>query len=131
MPQHIHIELRKGYLHVDVSGEFNLAKAKEFIHQIMRASHQHSVWKIFIDIRKIEGPIPNMARFELARLLAAGLTTSIRLAVLESAGQVPDDKFFENVAVNRGAMVKVTTDLEEAVEWLEIEPAQKGNAGDR
>ena len=130
MPQHIQIEPKEGYLHVEVSGVFDQAKAKEFIRQILNACQKHELWKIFADIRKIKGPIPNTARFKLAEFLAAEQTVPVQMAVLKSEGQVPDDRFFENVAVNRGVMVKVSTDLKEVVKWLEIRPSNKAPGGD-
>ena len=120
MPQHIQIEPKDEYLHVEASGAFDSANAKEFIRQILEACHQHDLWKIFVDIRKMEGPIPIMDRFELASFFAAEHAASVRLVVLESREQVPDDKFFETVAGNRGASVKVVSDLEEAWEYLEL-----------
>ena len=131
MPQQIHIEPKDGYLHIEVAGPFDSVKAKEFIRQMLETSSQHTLSRILVDIRKVEGPIPTMARFELARFLAAEKPVPVRLAVLESRGQVPNNKFFENVADNRGAIVKVTTSLEEALEWLEIKPARQVDAEDR
>ena len=129
MPQPIQIEPKGGYLHVEVSGVFDQAKARRFIREILNACQRHELWKIFVDIRKIKGPIPNIARFNLAEFLAAEQTVRIQRAVLKSEGQVPDDRFFENVAVNRGVMVKVSTDLKEVVKWLETRPANKAPAG--
>jgi hypothetical protein len=78
----------------------------------------------------MEGPIPTMTRFELARFMAWQQQAPVRLAVLELPGQVPDSNFFENVASNRGVTVKVTTDLEIALESLGIEAANQADATD-
>jgi len=120
MPQHIQIEPKDEYLHVEVSGAFDSANAKEFIRQIFDACCQRVLSKIFVDIRKVEGPIPTMDRFELASFFAAEHAAPVRMVVLESGEQVPDDKFFATVAGNRGALVKVVSDLEEAWECLEL-----------
>jgi hypothetical protein len=129
MPQHIQIEPKEKYLQVEVSGVFDQAKAKGFIRAILNACQRHELWKIFVDIRKIRGPIPDIARFNLAEFLAAQQTVPVRMAVFESAGQVSDDGFFENVAVNRGVMVRVSTDLKEVVKWLEVELPNGAPAG--
>ena len=76
-----------------------------------------------------QGDLFDRARFNLAEFLAAEQTVRIQRAVLKSEGQVPDDRFFENAAVNRGVMVKVSTDLKEVVKWLETRPANKAPAG--
>ena len=124
MPQHIQIEPKDEYLHVEVSGAFDSVNAKEFIRQIFDACRQHDLSKIFVDIRKVEGPISTMARFELAGFFAAEHATSVRMVVLESREQVPDDRFFETVAGNRGASVKVVRDIEEAWECLELKKGE-------
>lgn len=41
-----------------------------------------------------------------------------KLAMLNRPDVILPDNFVENVAVNRGANVKVFTDLENAVRWL-------------
>jgi len=123
MRQQITIDPKKEYLHVEVSGAFDKANAREFLRQIFGASREHALSKVFVDIRNIRGPIPTMARFELAEFLASEKDDQIRFAVLESPGQVPDDRFFETVAANRGGIVRVATDVEEAFQWLGIKPA--------
>jgi hypothetical protein len=40
------------------------------------------------------------------------------------------DRFGENVMVNRGALVKVTSNPNEALEWLRLISANKADAGD-
>ena len=123
MRQQIAIDPKKEYLHVEVSGAFDKANAREFLRQIFGATREHALSKVFVDIRNINGPIPTMARFELAEFLASEKDVQIRFAVLESPGQVPDDKFFETVAANRGGIVKVVTDVDEAFQWLGIRPS--------
>ena len=123
MRQQITIDPKKEYLHVEVSGAFDVADSREFLRQIFDASLEHTVSKVFVDIRNVEGPIPTMARFELAEFLASEKNVLLRFAVLESPGQLPDNKFFETVASNRGGIVKIATDADEAYEWLGIEPA--------
>lgn len=120
MPQQITIEPKTEYLHVEVSGAFDKANARDFLRQIFGATREHALSKVFVDIRRIKGPIATMARFELAEFLASEKDVQIRFAVLESPGQVPDDKFFETVAANRGGIVKVATEAEEAFQWLGV-----------
>jgi hypothetical protein len=123
MPQQIKIEPNKEYLHVEVSGTFSKANAREFLRQIFGASREHALNKVFVDIRNVKGSIPTMARFDLAEFLASEKDVHVHFAVLESPGQVPNDKFFEIVAANRGGVVKVATDVDEAFQWLGIKPA--------
>jgi hypothetical protein len=126
----MHIEPQSGYLHVQVSGAFDESKAQEFIRHILKAIDQYRIFKVFVDIRDIEGPISMTSRFSLATYLATQETSRVQMAVVESPGQVEDPKFFENVAVNRGFRVKVfTTSTSEALEWLAGGPADKPTQG--
>ena len=123
MPQAIQIEPKEGYLHVEVSGPFDGTKAKQFVREILKAAKQHALSKALVDIRKLEGSIPTMARFALGALWAEEANT-VRAAILELPEQVKGKRFFENVAVNRGGRIRIfTTTCGEALEWLEIEPA--------
>lgn len=130
MPQTIHIEPQKGYLQVEVFGTFDKSKAQEFIQQIRKAVDQHHIFKVLVDIRDIKGPISTTSRFSLAKFLATQMTPRMQMAVLESPGQLEDPGFFEDVAVNRGSLVKVfTTSSDEALAWLKSGPAIKLDAG--
>ena len=69
------------------------------------------------------GPVGDLEQFELAEFLAKEQgTAAFRTAVLKRVGLVGLDRFFETVAVNRGANLKVTTAIEEAFKWLDIKP---------
>ena len=130
MRQRIQANLKDGYLYVEISGAFDRFRAKEFIRQVFQSAQSQSLSRVLVDIRNMEGSIPTMARFEMARFLATEQKAVLRVAVLKLPEQVPDDKFFENVAGNRGLSAKVTTDLEIALEWLDIEAANQANATD-
>jgi hypothetical protein len=61
-------------------------------------------------------------RFDLARYVAETVPPNFRFSILETPKQLARDRFGENVMVNRGASVKVTADLGEALAWLELNP---------
>ena len=42
------------------------------------------------------------------------------MAIVGPGDTAWSDPFFEDVAVNRGGIVKMTTELNEALEWLEV-----------
>ena len=127
MRQRIQANLKDGYLYVEISGAFDRFRTKELMRQVFQSAQSQSFSRILVDIRNMAGPIPTMARFEMARFLATEQKAVLRVAVLKLPEQVPDDKFFENVAGNRGIPVKVTTDLEKALDWLDIEAADQAD----
>lgn len=130
MRQRIQANLKDGYLYVEISGAFDRFRTKELMRQVFQSAQSQSLSRILVDIRNMAGPIPTMARFEMARFLATEQKAVLRVAVLKLPEQVPDDRFFENVAGNRGLSAKVTTDLEIAFEWLKIEPSNPAEVAD-
>jgi len=128
--QRIRVNPEAGCLFVEISGVFDRVKAKELMRQVFQSTQSQSLSRILVDIRNMAGPIPTMARFEMARFLATEQKAVLRVAVLKLPEQVPDDKFFENVAGNRGIPVKVTTDLEKALDWLYIKAADQADGPD-
>ena len=128
MPQQIRIEPKDGYLNVQVSGKFDRSKAKTFLRQLVESSHDLPC--ILVDVRELKGPVDLMDRFRLAEFLVKEQVRPIKMAVLGSDDQEWHDRFFEDVADNRGGMVKVTTDRDEALQWLGIKTDNKPDAGD-
>jgi len=122
MPLTFHIDQREGYLHVEVSGTFDLEQAKKSFRTFFDAAHAHSLSKILIDCRKMEGSPQDLGRYQLAEAIAAQAGGSFRLVFLRKVKEPISDRFYETVAFNRGVNLKVTTDPEEAFKWLEIKP---------
>lgn len=119
MPQSIKIEPQDDYLLVKMSGSFDSTKAKQFLSEILKAAEGHSLFKALVDVREVKGSIPTMARFKLGEFMGKIGAGAVQTAILELPGQVDDERFFETVAINRGANVKVfTSTYDEALEWI-------------
>lgn len=58
--------------------------------------------------------------FNLAEQAVVNVSSLVKIALVCEPENVSDGKFFETVSQNRGLMVKVTTDMAEAVAWLEF-----------
>lgn len=89
--------------------------------------------RVLCDIREIEGldhGAPSMwSRFETNEFVALSLPKKMRLSVWAKPQQISPDGFEENVMVNRGAAVRVTSDLEDALLWLGVEEEKSQEAG--
>ena len=121
MPLRAHIDPRNEYLHVEVSRDFDLSAAKDLTRHVYGVARRHDLSRIFVDRRVMKDPTVDLEQFQFAQFLAKEQGTStFRIVLLKEVGLIGLDRFFENVAVNRGANLKVTTDLEEAFKWLEI-----------
>jgi hypothetical protein len=114
----ITVEVVDGILHVDASGTFRVQDAKEVLVEVIEASKARSASRILIDIRALVGHISTVERFEIGKWVAEIARGDVSIALLDSIDRVWPDRFLENVAVARGARVKTTTSLEEALGWL-------------
>ena len=126
MPMHTEIEPRPNHLHAVVSGTFEPARLANMLKEIFAASTRHGLPKILIDISTLQGDISLMARYDRRLQKVAELQCEkVRLTIVGSKTQIWPDRFFENVANNRGVMTKVTLDMAEALEWLHADTATK------
>ena len=106
------------YLLAEFSGDFSVDAGKQCIDAMTNASIEKHQSKVLLDCRKISGNMPIIDRFEVAAYAAKTRKMIAKLAMLNRPDVILPDNFVENVAVNRGANVKVFTDLENAVHWL-------------
>lgn len=115
-------EVRDGYLYVKAIGEFVPSTAQEILYELVEKASSHALNRILCDITLVTGldaqQTAMMTRFDTSLLVVKLIPKNFRLAVLETVQQL--DIFDENVMVNRGAIVKVTSDLNEALEWLGV-----------
>ena len=121
----VDIEPQPDYLLAVVSGLFDKAKLADMLKDIFAASSRHGLRKILVDIRALEGEITFIARYDAGQLVADLQREPVRLAMLGTSSQIWPDRFFENVAKNRGVETKVTLDKAEALEWLRRNAASK------
>jgi len=120
------MEVVDGIVRAEVSGAFNLENAKLFFLRILEHARDHGVDRVLIDTRSIEGDISASARFDFGTFMAEARPAPIRIALVGSADAVWPDRILESVAVNRGVLAKVATDVGEATEWLERDHSPAG-----
>jgi hypothetical protein len=107
-------------------GEFNLPRARGNLLEWIEKARSHSLKRILCDITLLTGfgaqQMLSMIRFNTGQLVAQSIPRDFRVVVLETPQQLIESqsKFGENVMVNRGVAVKVTTHLNEALSWLGV-----------
>ena len=115
-------EVRDGYLYVKAMGEFVPSTAQETLYELVEKASSHALNRILCEITLVTGldaqQTATITRFDTSLLVVKSFPKNFRLAVLETVQQL--DIFDENVMVNRGTIVKVTSDLNEALEWLGV-----------
>lgn len=106
-------------LKVHASGEDeSLEEVLAYGKAIIEAALENRSGMILCDERKLKYRLTVFDTFDLAEQAVAYVSSLVKIALVCSKENVSDGKFFETVTQNRGLMVKVTTDMEEAVAWL-------------
>ena len=114
-----------GLLRIDASGEFLLEDAKHAFLELLGAVVQDKADKVLLDGRNVTGRPGDMERFYYGEFVA-GETQRIlvehkivpRFAYVLHEPLRDKTRLGETVAVNRGMIVKVFGNPEDAIEWL-------------
>ncbi|MES2924011.1 MAG: hypothetical protein V4819_20835 [Verrucomicrobiota bacterium] len=132
----IKLEIRpeSDFLNVTAAGDFSLAEGKRTFLEMIKTVARHKVSKVLFDGRQLEGEPEAVERFYYGEFAANAFAESAKLGavarstrfafVLEEPVLDPQ-RFGENVAVNRGMLVKTFDNLQGARAWLEIFPIGK------
>ena len=119
MNKDLRIIQREGYVLFDFAGEFNLEAGKQCIDAMVEACSQSKISRALLDCRNMTGEIEIMESFMVAKYGVKMIGSISKCALVGREDQMFPDNFVENVAVNRGINLKLFTDVEKAVDWLE------------
>ena len=112
-------EEKDTHLLVVVSGQWLRDSIKQAISEVGDSARQRGFSKILIDARNLSAPKSDFERF------LAGEEIALQWRGLKAAFLYPEErikKFTENTAVNRGAVIIVLSDMDEALKWLTNNP---------
>jgi hypothetical protein len=131
----IQLEIRPepGLLSVDATGTFSLDEAKQAFLEMLEAVALHKTRKVLLDGRQLLGKPEVLERFLYGEFAAKavrdfevrGVSRSTQFAYVLKKPVLDPKRFGENVAVNRGMIIKVFDNPEDALQWLEIAPTGK------
>jgi hypothetical protein len=129
------IRAESDLLKVDARGRFSLKDAKRTFLEMLEAAALHKSKKVLFDGRKLLGKPETMERFYYGEFAAQtvahfedrGVSPVTQFAYVLKEPVLDPLRFGENVAVNRGMLVKAFDNLDDAVEWLGIVPESKLN----
>jgi hypothetical protein len=132
----LQISAESGFLRVQAMGEFSLVEAKRTFMEMLEAVPRNRVDKVLFDGRGLKGNPKFIERFYYAEFAAHAVATSPAHGAYPSTKyayllEVPirdPGRFGEDVARNRGMNVKTFDNLEGALGWLGITPANKPDA---
>ena len=122
----VDIEPRKDHLLATLSGVFSLRGAQEAYDRAVKAALPLGLSRILLDASAVTGKPTQDERYALGmfvateqRLLAAqSPPCDVQVAIYGHQPLVDPNRFGETVALNRGAKVKVSERLDEALAWL-------------
>ena len=118
MDQDFKITPTEHYLLVEFTGQFEVDSAKRSVDALVESCIKTKNPKVLFDIRSMTGDLSTLDRYRVGQYGSDTITRTTRFAMLARADQVSPDKFFENIAVNRGLNLKVFTNIDETVAWL-------------
>lgn len=118
-------------------GEFSLEEAKRTFLELLEAVARHQVKKVLFDGRRLTGDPDTLERFYYGKFAAdavlqfkdRGVSPATQFAYVLKEPVLDPQRFGETVAVNRGMLVKTFDNLEDALGWLGIAPANKRDGG--
>ena len=115
-------EENDGYLQITCHGVYEFNDTLNVFEDAFRLAEESNNKYLLLDIREITGITPStIDRFEIGRLVAEiqrSLITFIQIAVVGNEPMIDPQRFGEIVALNRGAVGKVFTDLDQAIVWI-------------
>jgi len=124
MSYEVKVEIKDDYLLAVASGTFGVKEYRELLVDILFQCIENSKSKLLFDVRTFKGNLSTFQRFTLATYFATlsrqhPETAAIQVAVVGHPPLIDPNRFGETVAKNHGVNIKVTTDIDEAVEWLQ------------
>jgi hypothetical protein len=123
MPIKLTMQENPQYLFVICSGKFEPDAFIDACKEALSFASEKKITAILMDGRKLTGELfTTMERFKVGEAFAnlqRSLPYAPRVAVVGNEPLVDPNRFGETVAVNRGALGRVFTDIDEATRWLE------------
>ncbi|MCI0555626.1 MAG: hypothetical protein L0287_32170, partial [Anaerolineae bacterium] len=102
----------------EMSEPYSLELFMSTIREIDEQCRKENLNKVLVDLRKMEGDPSILDRYQIGVEIANVWGPRYRVAGVAKAEMI--NKMIENTAVNRGARLLATSDIELAMEWLGI-----------
>lgn len=117
MAEEVRISPDGTHILVTSLGPPSLAEMKQTLSKLEQLGGEHGINNVLVDSCARSGQPSVSEIYRGGKLLAETLKSPVRIAVI--VGRIePDHALFENVAVNRGAVVTYFQSEQEALHWL-------------
>lgn len=113
------IEIQKDLLKVTAKGkDDDMNDAIAYSSAVIQAAIENKSRKVLCDERELEYAISITETYQLAETASKHAINLNKLAIVCDEKSLEDGKFYETVAANRGLIILVTSNFEEALKWL-------------
>lgn len=110
-----------GVLYVTASGfDESLEDTQKYSYAVIQASKQTRVKKVLCDERQLDYQLSTIDLYVLAEFIVEHAPVMAKVALVSNECYKSDIQFWEIVSQNRGLVVKVFFDLEEAIAWIKV-----------
>lgn len=117
------IEQRDGYIYVEYAEEYSIEAFVSTSKQVFDLCQKENYKKVLVNATQMQGKVKTLQRFELGMQGALIFRNLIKIAVVYRKEEI--DWFAETVSKNRGLNARIFSEMDKAMEWLEIEPYEK------
>jgi hypothetical protein len=114
----LQIDRKKDYLLAHLSGDFNVSEVEGLILAVVKDCEKNPCKYLLVDARDITGKISLMDRHQIGLLIVRHNQPRYKIVIVSSVKNILPNHYLETVINNRWVPVLVTTDFEEAEEWL-------------
>ncbi len=113
----LEIEKKDNILFIKATGTYNRVEFRSFPELMLDICNKECITKIIFDAIELKGTdISQIDRFIMGKEIARYLGFKIKLAVVWPEKDI--NKFTETVVINRGGLIRVFGDIENAENWL-------------
>ena len=116
------IEQRDGYIYVEYDEEYSIEVFVSTSKHVFEICQTKNYRKVFVNITHMPGKVKTIQRFEIGVQGSLIFRNLIKVAVLYRPEEI--DWFAETVSKNRGLNAKIFSEMNQAMEWLEVENIQ-------
>lgn len=107
------------HIEILLRGRYNLQRLRQAIKEVGRRCRESHCRRVLADAREHVGGIDILDLHQIGEQISRELPRGSVVAVVVSVSRLEMDRHLETVAVNRGVLLRLFTDTEEARFWLE------------
>jgi hypothetical protein len=119
MSLEVQIHEMDSHLLIKAVGEYTMVNFCSLFDRVSEESENYAKQKVILDVTEVSGTIPVMDLYQLGEECSRVWKSELRIALVSPAGGI--NKFFEDVAWNRGVQVSVVSNQASAIEWVNSE----------